>query len=318
MIQWETLGSFARDRKCPDSYMDYSPRVHYVGMPIQEGFQNQRMAVVPRPIVAEALKRPVTRRLIVTDAGYYPSAADHEMNRPRGADETIIIVCASGTGWARVGDTIHRIGSQSALIIPRSVPHSYGADADNPWSIWWCHLSGTDAAELVESLDVTAARPIVPIRRIERAVALLDEVVSALERDQSPPRLIGTAGAAWRLLTQIILDRATPEQGDPLERAMAYLAERLDGSVRVPELAKLVGVSPSHLTTLFRRATGGGVIAHHSALRMARARVLLDSTTQPVASIADELGFSDPFYFSRQFRRSHGMSPTQFRQRYEP
>lgn len=287
-------------------------------MPIQEGFRNQRLVVVPRPLVAEALARPVTRRLVVTDAGYYPEAEDHQMNRPRGTNETIIIVCASGTGWARVGDTMHRIGSQSALVIPRSVPHSYGADSDSPWTIWWCHLSGTDVAELVETLEVTPAKPIVPIRRIDRAVALLDEIVSSLERDQSPPRLIGTAGAAWKLLTQISVDRVMPEQGDPLQRAMSYLSDRLDGSVRVPELARLVGVSPSHLTALFRRATGGGVLAHHSALRMARARQLLDGSTAPIAHIADELGYDDPFYFSRQFRRFHGMSPTEFRQRDAP
>lgn len=287
-------------------------------MPVQEGFRNQRLIVVPRPIVAEALARPVTRRLVVTDAGYYPEATDHQMNRPRGADETIVIVCASGTGWARVGDTVHRIGSQSVLVIPRSVPHAYGADSSNPWTIWWCHLLGTDVTELVGTLKVTSARPIVPIRRIERAVALLDEIVSSLERDQSPPRLIGTAGAAWKLLTQISVDRVLPEQGDPLQRAMTYLSERLDGGVRVPELARLVGVSPSHLTTLFRRATGGGVLAHHSALRMAKARQLLDGSSAAVASIADEVGYDDPLYFSRQFRRFHGMSPTEFRHRDAP
>jgi len=292
--------------------------VHDVNMPIQEGFRNQRLAVVPRPIVAEALARPVTRRLVVTDAGYYPAAQDHQMNRPRGTDETIVIVCASGTGWARVGDVTHRIGSQSALVIPRNVAHAYGADENDPWTIWWCHLSGTDVAELVQTLEVTPARPIVPIRRIERAVALLDEILTSLERDQSPPRLVGTAGVAWNLLTQISVDRFMPEQGDPLQRAMAFLRDRLDGSVRVPELARLVGVSPSHLTALFRRATGGGVLAHHSALRMARARQLLDSTTAAVASIADELGYDDPFYFSRQFRRAHGMSPTEFRRRDAP
>lgn len=295
--------------------MDYALIVQDVPMPIQEGFRNQRLTVVPRPLVIGALARPVTRRLVVTDVGYYPNAEDHQMNRPRGIDETIVIVCASGTGWARVGDTVHRIGSQSALVIPRLVPHSYGADSSNPWTIWWCHLAGTDVAELVETLEVTAARPIVPIRRIERAVSLLDEILSSLERDQSPPRLIGTAGAAWKLLTQISVDRAMPEPGDPLQRAMSYLTERLDGSVRVPELAKLVGVSPSHLTALFRKATGGGVLAHHSALRMAEARQLLDGTTAGIAEIARELGFDDPLYFSRQFRRFHGVSPTDFRNR---
>jgi len=173
-------------------------------------------------------------------------------------------------------------------------------------------------AELVETLEVTPTRPIVPIRRIERAVALLDEIISGLERDQSPARLIGAAGAAWKLLTQIGVDRVLPEQGDPLERAMAYLNDRLDGSIKVPELAKLVGVSPSHLTAMFHRATGGGVLAHHSALRMARARQLLDGTLATISDIADEVGYDDPLYFSRQFRRFHGVSPTQFRQRDEP
>ncbi|MEV1317715.1 hypothetical protein AB0J14_16720 [Micromonospora arborensis] len=41
-------------------------------MPLQEGFRGKRLASVPRPIVAEALRRPITGRLLVTDAGYYP------------------------------------------------------------------------------------------------------------------------------------------------------------------------------------------------------------------------------------------------------
>jgi AraC-like DNA-binding protein len=48
---------------------------------------------------------------------------------------------------------------------------------------------------------------------------------------------------------------------------------------------------------------------------MARARQLLDGSLATVASIASELGYADPLYFSRQFSRFHGMSPTQFRRR---
>ncbi|GAB2575848.1 hypothetical protein GCM10027269_35210 [Kribbella endophytica] len=43
-------------------------------MPVHEGFRNQRIVVVPRPLVTEALARPVTRRLVVTVAGYFPTA----------------------------------------------------------------------------------------------------------------------------------------------------------------------------------------------------------------------------------------------------
>ncbi|MEO3809248.1 helix-turn-helix domain-containing protein [Sphaerisporangium sp. B11E5] len=284
-------------------------------MPIQEGFLNQRLTVVPRRVLAEAQARPVTRRLVVTDCGHYPDAADHLMSRPNGTEETILIVCAAGSGWADVGGAQHRVGPGAALVIPRRAPHSYGASSDAPWTIWWCHLRGGDLPELVEEIGASASRPVVPVRRPDRAIALLDEIVTLLERDHSPASLMGAAGAAWKLLTQFIVDRAMPAPGDPLQRAMTYLAERLDGNVRVADLAALVGVSPSHLSALFRRATGGGVLAHHTALRMAHARNLLDTTDATVASIAREVGYHDPFYFSRHFKRLHETSPTEYRNR---
>ncbi|NAS26378.1 helix-turn-helix domain-containing protein [Herbidospora sp. NEAU-GS84] len=284
-------------------------------MPIQEGFRNQRLTVVPRRVVAEASARPVTRRLMVTDTGYYPLAADHLMRRPSGIEEAVFILCAGGLGWAVVDGVTYRIGSNAALVIPRGVPHAYGASAEAPWTIWWCHLRGTDLPELLEEIGAGPSRPVVSIRRLDRAVALLDEIVTIMERDHSPAALTGAAGAAWKLLTQIVLDRVMPVPGDPLQRAMAYLAERLDTTVRVAELAALVGVSPSHLSALFRRATGGGVLAHHTALRMAQARNLLDTTDATVADIAREVGYTDPFYFSRHFRRLHEASPTEYRNR---
>lgn len=284
-------------------------------MPIQEGFRNQRLTVVPRRVVAEASARPVTRRLMVTDTGYYPVATDHLMRRPNGIEEAVFILCVGGLGWASVGDVHYRVGSNAALVIPRGVPHAYGASAEAPWTIWWCHLRGTDLPELLEEIGAGPSRPVVSIRRLDRAVALLDEIVTIMERDHSPAALTGAAGAAWKLLTQIVLDRVMPVPGDPLQRAMAYLAERLDTTVRVAELAALVGVSPSHLSALFRRATGGGVLAHHTTLRMAQARNLLDTTDATVADIAREVGYADPFYFSRHFRRLHETSPTDYRNR---
>jgi AraC-like DNA-binding protein len=51
---------------------------------------------------------------------------------------------------------------------------------------------------------------------------------------------------------------------------------------------------------------------------MARARELLLTTDESVASIAAAVGYSDPFYFTRQFRRVNGASPTSFREAWHP
>jgi len=282
-------------------------------MKLIEGFRNERMCVVPRPQVAEILGRPVTRRLMVTDAGVFPAARDHERFRPAGSAETILIACTAGSGWVEIGDIRVGVGSGSVVLIPSGVPHRYASSDSNPWTIWWCHLRGSDATELVESTGATLERPVLAMHNIERCVALIDEIITALERDLLPARMLGASGTAWKLLTQIALDRALPERADPLQRAMAYLSERIDSTVKVSELASMVGVSASHLGTMFRTATGGGVLAHHTALRMSRARQLLDSSSLGIAQIAHAIGFQDPLYFSRQFRRTHGVSPSEYR-----
>lgn len=293
--------------------MDETTAWHDEVMERREGFENQRLCVVPRPLVAEALGRPVTRRLVVTDAGYFPYAEGHLRVRPAGAPEAIVILCVAGSGWVELAGERVRVSSSTVALIPPHTPHSYGADQTSPWTIWWCHLRGSDLGDLWEVAEASTARPVISLRAADRATALLDEIVTSLERDQSPARLLATAGVAWRLMTQLAVDRRLPEQGEPLERAMRYLEERVDGGIRVSELARLVGVSTSHLGALFRDATGGGVLAYHTALKMARARRLLDTTELQVGEIGREIGYGDPFYFSRQFSRVHGVSPSDYR-----
>ena len=279
-----------------------------------DGFDRQRLSVVPRPLIDAALVRPVTRRILVTDAGYFPRADHHGRHRPAGVAETIVIVCVAGSGWVEAAGIRTSVGTSTAIVIPGGTPHSYGASAEDPWTIWWCHVRGTDVPELLEATGIRPDRVTLSLRAVERATSLLDEISVAMARDTTPARLIATSGMAWRLMTQLAVDRVTPGEGAPLERAMRYLEERVDGRVQVPELAAMVGVSASHLAALFRDATGGGVLAHHNALKMARAREMLDATTLPVAEVGRRIGLDDPFYFSRQFRRTHGMSPRTYRE----
>lgn len=282
-------------------------------MTIMDGFEGERLCVVPATAVTNALRAPVTRKLVVTDAGWFPQARHHGRSRPRGVPETIVIVCTQGVGWLDLPGTRHRLGAGTAAIIPAGLPHSYGASDEQPWTIWWCHLVGSDVEDLVGATEASVDRPLLRLRSADRAVALLDEIVRGLERDQTPIRLVAVAGAAFKLMTQLAIDRALPEPGNPLERAMTYLQQRLDSPIRVGDLAAMVGVSPSHLTAQFRTATGGGVLAYHTSLRMAAARTLLERSELPIKEVAAEVGYADPFYFSRHFGRLHGMSPREYR-----
>ena len=276
------------------------------------GFRGERMCVVPRPQVQAALLRPVTGRITVTDAGFFPRASGHGRLRRDGAQEAIVLLCTAGRGVVRIGVVEHSLTASWCAIIPAGVPHEYRADGDDPWTIWWVHLCGSDVAELTGPV-LGAPRATSRLQAPERATALIDEIIGVLERRLSPAALVAAAGLAWQLLTRIAVDGVLPDDGSPLERAMRYLEERIDGSIPVGELAGMVGVSASHLSALFRRATGSGPAAFHTTLRMARARALLDTTTAGVAEVAAAVGYADPLYFSRHFRRLHGLSPSAYR-----
>lgn len=280
-------------------------------MPRMRGFTGERISVLARPLMREALGLPLTSRLLVTDCGYFPHAADHLRSRTGGSPQAIVILCVEGAGWCRTPSVRAEVGAGQALVIPPGTPHEYGAAAGDPWTIWWLHLAGADVAELLGALT----GPVLPIGDVYRAVSLVDEALTRMERDDSIRSRQAAAGAAWHLLALLAAGQtgAPESRNDAIQQAQEYLREHLGARISVGELAALARLSPSHFAALFRRATGTGVLQYQTRLRMSRARELLDTTDQAVADIAHTLGYPDPFYFSRQFRSVHGTSPSAYR-----
>lgn len=283
-------------------------------MYIHEGFPGQRLRVMPAPLARAALKRPATSQILVTDCGYFPRAMDHGRSRPLGSAQLIVILCAEGAGWCELPTGSHIVRSGQALVIPPGTPHSYGADPSDPWSIWWLHIAGSDVHELFTAMRVNEERPVIGIRDPYRTSALIDEALTRMETDESTSSLVAAAGAAWHLLALLAADQTNPSQReDPVRQCVIYLQDRIGLRTSVGELAALAGLSPSHFAALFTRATGHGVLEYQTSLRMSRARELLDQTSESVAAVSRAVGYTDALYFSRQFRKHHGVSPSEYR-----
>jgi AraC family transcriptional regulator of arabinose operon len=283
----------------------------------RSGFIGERISVLPRLRVAEALEHPVTSRLLVTDSGYFPHAADHDRARPHGADEAIVIVCVEGVGWCEVAGVRHRVCPGQVVALAPHTPHRYGASDDDPWSVWWVHVLGSDVADLVGSIGATPAQPVVDVPDLPRAVALLEEVVAGMERDDLARTLQMGAGAAWNLLALLSVSpyQLSRERTDPTQVAISFIQHHYGEKLTVPQLAGMVGLSTSHFAALFRRATGCGPREYQTRLRMLKARQLLDTTDLPVSSVARNVGYDDPFHFARQFRAAHGVTASEHRSR---
>jgi AraC-like DNA-binding protein len=290
---------------------------------IPEGFPGQRLVVMPRPAVRAALARPGTDRLTVTDCGCYPRARSHGMSRPAGIDEAIVIICSAGAGRCRIDGVAHWVRAGQALVIPPGAPHSYRADPQDPWTIWWLHLAGRGLAAFLASVRLTAAEPIRQPADLFRAVEFVGEVLDALDCDLTVAQQLAAAGAAWHLLTVLAAAPAVDTVGEPMGTAAAvehvrdHLRRHPGERTSVAELADRAGLSPSHFAAVFRRQVGMPVLRYLTGLRMSRARQLLDTTELAIGEISRQVGYPDAFYFSRQFRSVHQMSPLGYRRQHK-
>lgn len=287
-------------------------------MSVRSGFPGERISVLARPRVTEALRHPVTARLVVTDCGYFPTAVDHLRSRAGGCPQAIVILCVDGHGWCEIKGVSHPVSAGQALVVPAKTPHVYGASQQAPWTIWWLHVEGEDVASLLQANGFGAASPVLSVSNLLQAVSLVEEALLAMERDDSPATLQAAAGAAWHLLAILSTARSGASsvgRSDPVRTTIAHLQRRFAERVSVAELADLAGLSPSYFSALFRKATGCGPREYQTRLRMMKSRQLLDTTDLSISAVARAVGYDDPLYFFRQFRSIHGITASEHRAR---
>ncbi len=130
----------------------------------------------------------------------------------------------------------------------------------------------------------------------------------------------GAQRAAELALRQLLLQRKMDARDDPpfpadkrITRVLAAIQAAPERAWTLAAMAQTVHMSVSQFRRLFHASTGLTPNAHLIQERVSRARVLLVESDLTIESIADTLGYSDVYYFSRQFRRATGVPPGRYR-----
>ncbi len=129
---------------------------------------------------------------------------------------------------------------------------------------------------------------------------------------------------ALRLRAQaVVLDSlARLPQPDPsaagsarrrLQAAINHIEYHFHQPLAVPMLARLADLRPSRFQEVFRQAVGTSVKSYQLGLRLAEAKRLLRDTATPIQTIANQIGYDQPFHFTRIFTRHVGVSPSRWR-----
>lgn len=99
-----------------------------------------------------------------------------------------------------------------------------------------------------------------------------------------------------------------------VEQAIEYIRERYHKSITLDEVSRQVNVSPYYFSKLFKEETGENFIDYLTSMRMDKAKELLMKTDKSMKEICGQVGYQDPNYFSRAFKKNVGITPTEYKE----
>lgn len=272
--------------------------------------------VIPRRIVRALAGHPLSEQLYPLGIGYYQHARGHRMQRDQ-HDDYLLIYCIEGRGRIETDGRNRRIGPGDLVLLPRGRSHRYETDAQKPWTIYWVHFDGPRADDFIAALEPDPQSPLIPLGIHSRLVADFEALIDARQASHNLSAFVHCANQLRQLLTHIALLRPIAKrQADDsldLEKVHSLMQARLHEQLDVETLAAAVSLSKYHFIKKYKALTGTTPINHFIHLKIERACHLLDVTTKGVNEVAWAVGYEDAYYFSRIFKKSMGISPTQYR-----
>ncbi len=137
-----------------------------------------------------------------------------------------------------------------------------------------------------------------PISR-EELSEVLDEIVAKQLRDAKEE--ITESGEEYR---------------DVIYNVFAYVERHYsEEDLSLTKVAEHIGLSPNHLSTVFKEETGQSFTRYLTDYRINAAKKMLDTSKKRSSEIAELVGYPDPHYFSSVFKKQTGMTPSQYRDR---
>ncbi|CAM4323426.1 AraC family transcriptional regulator [Paenibacillus typhae] len=236
----------------------------------------------------------------------------------------LIHTVESGCGTFVWQGKSYRLGQGDTFVIFPGVLFSYEADHTEPWSYRWVAIQGPNALEMLKKTGITTTDPIVRGADPEHLAGLFESIERVLEQ-QSGETVTTLATDGWFRILLAEFARlnvhklryssagALTDSERAVEQAIRWFQTQYMLPVSIDKLAASLGYHRTHFTKVFKQLTSQSPKQYINQVRLERAKELL-RTNLSVEQVGNSCGFTDPLYFSKQFKLWTGESPSQFRE----
>ncbi|NQU45181.1 AraC family transcriptional regulator [bacterium] len=272
---------------------------------------------VPFEMVSRQDAFPLLSDLYVANIGFWPWAKGHHYVKRRPYPFHSVFYCMSGKGWLEARGRRFTVRRGDAFFLYSDEYFSYAADEQDPWGIAYFRFQGRDARKWMEETGATPDAPVLHVGDPVGFTQRFRELYDLLRRYQTVPALRCAAAGVRHILALMAFRRSLslPRRAADLhlDGVLDLMESRAGEKLSVPEMAAAAGMSVGHFTRQFKLKTGFSPTDYFIRLKVRKACDLLVSGPTPVAEIARRVGYEDPYYFSKVFKRATNMSPREYR-----
>lgn len=199
---------------------------------------------------------------------------------------------------------------------------TYYPDSHNPWSYLWCTLTGSGIDDILNDCGFTRACPYLKIDEFDKVGSIMRELNDSYYESTGNYVCMANLLKLFDLLIRnknwIHVDSSSQQKGKLFQKLRRYIRDNYRLPLTLEMVANNCFISTSYIKALFQQFSPYSPIEYMHICRIDKACSLLYKKQDiEIGEVAKLIGYTDPLYFSRVFKKIVGESPSEYRDKHE-
>lgn len=251
----------------------------------------------------------------------YSRKHTHLLHKHHGILELLYV--SQGEGRYTVGNREYAVHTGDLIICNADTIHGEAPFQEHSIQTYCCALSGVNLKYLPQGHIIDKERkPIIALNEFNNLVATLMNNLFILFHQKQNNLLLchQLAISLFLLVYKLIQEHATQNKSvieqkneNMIRKLTNYLDANYTENITLEKISKILHISVSHISHLFKRETGLSPMQYIIHRRIGQAQTLLAETNLPIKQIEEQLGFSSSCHLTATFKKYVGISPREYR-----
>ncbi|WP_163537476.1 AraC family transcriptional regulator [Gracilibacillus sp. YIM 98692] len=260
------------------------------------------------------------RSLSVNCCGYQKLITKHlTRKRDKGRLDFQLIYIVGGKGTFYMENGTRQVSNGQLVLYAPNEPQHYDYDAKDFTEAYWIHFTGYEAYEYLNQFGLLHPS-IHSVGVKDKIISVFEEIIHELNMNK-PLSEYMTSAKLLELLALLGRNLRSKEKDkkfhyEDINNIIQYMHEQYSQILLTEDLAKLCNLSVYRFIHKFKAVTGTTPIKYITDIRINEAKRLLSETSFNVSEVAMIVGYENPLYFSRVFRKVVGMPPSRYKEQF--